>query len=157
MTKKELQELKKSQDIKFIYKIPCSLYAYPDNIQYIIIGDIQTQDKNNIRMFSLDDWFLRMNNGSFLPYVCSTLSRAYKIKEYLNIYNIPNLLTFRKFILSIDTPSEIIQECLWAMQFIKEYKVNRPDVFHKVYDHKKILNAFLTTIEPMYKMSLNER
>jgi hypothetical protein len=53
-----------------------------------------------------------MRAGSLLPYVCSTLTKQRKIKEYLNIYERPNLLEFRKFILSDSiSKKEINQEC----------------------------------------------
>ena len=54
-----------------------------------------------------------MQAGSLLSYVCSITVKKHKIKEFLNIYDKPDLLKFRKFILNIDLPNnEIIQECL---------------------------------------------
>ena len=54
-----------------------------------------------------------MQSGSLLPYVCSILSKANKIKEYLNIYSKPDLLAFRKLVKSgILSDNECVQECL---------------------------------------------
>ena len=155
MTKEELTKLKENKGIKFIYKIPCSLYE--EGFEYIIVGDINTFIKDNIRAFSLDDWFLRMYAGSLLPYVCSTLTKSGKIKEYLNIYEKPDLMKLRKFILSNEYTNEIIQECLWGIQVIEEFKVNRPDVFKTKCSSTEALNKFMKAVDPIYKMNLNER
>lgn len=155
MTKEELKELKESKDIKFIYKIPCSLYD--GGYEYVIVGSTITLKNKNIRTFSLDDWFLRMKSGSLLPYVCSTLPKSGKVKEYLNIYDKPNLVSLRTFLLHIIDPTEIIQESLWGLQIIKEFKVNRPDVFKSTHKADEVLKLFLNAVDPIYKMSLNEK
>lgn len=155
MTKEEIKQLKENKDIKFIYKIPCSLYD--EGYEYVIVGSTITAKHDNIRTFNLDDWFLRMKSGSLLPYVCSTLPKSGKIKEYLNIYDKPNLLNLRTFLLRSADSTEIIQESLWGLQIIKEFKVNRPDVFKSTDKLDNALQLFLTAVDPMYKMSLNER
>ena len=61
-----------------------------------------------------------MKSGSILPYVCSILPRSGKIKEFLNIYEKPNILSLRKlvteYIMNPQTASltenECLQECL---------------------------------------------
>lgn len=153
MTKDELKNYKENKDIKFIYKIPCSLYK--EGFEYIIIGNLLTEKKENIRFFNLDDWFVRMKSGSLLPYVCSTLSKSGKIKEFLNIYDKPNLLNLRSFLLHATEDIEIIQEGLWGLQVLKEFKVNRPDVFKSKYTSDEVLRLFLSAVDPMYKMSLD--
>lgn len=160
MNKEEIKKLKENKDIKFIYKIPCSLYD--EGFEYIIVGNILTETKENIRRFSLDDWFLRMNTGSLLPYVCSTLPRSGKIKEYLNIYDKPDLIKLRKLLIDSTmgmymtlTDNEVIQESLWGIQIIKESKVNRPDVFKDKNILSKSFSMFLQAVDPIYKMSLN--
>lgn len=95
--------------------------------------------------------------GSLLPYVCSTLPRSFKIKEYLNIYEKPDLLKLRKFILSLKDPNEIIQESLWGLQVIKESKVNRPDVFKTKWTEAKAVNSFLTSVDPIFRKSLRDK
>lgn len=153
MTKDELKNYKENKDIKFIYKIPCSLYK--EGFEYIIIGNLLTEKKENIRFFNLDDWFVRMKSGSLLPYVCSTLSKSGKIKEFLNIYDKPNLLNLRSFLLHATEDIEIIQEGLWGLQVLKEFKVNRPDVFKSEHTSDEVLRSFLSAVDPMYKMSLD--
>ena len=142
-SKSDILSLKNDSEIKFIYEIPES-----SNFEYIVIGDIETKIEENVRYFNLEDWFLRMRKGSLLPYVCSTLPKTRKIKEYLNIYEKPNLLNFRKFILSDSlTEKEVNQECGWALQIMTEFRVNRPNVDTTV-DHLKM---FLKAIEPTFK------
>jgi hypothetical protein len=46
-----------------------------------------------------------MKSGSLLPYVCATIGRQGKIKEEVNIYDRPNLLTLRKYILTEELPN----------------------------------------------------
>lgn len=53
MTTEEIKQLKEDNNIKFVYKIPCSLYD--ERFEYIIIGNIKTFRHNNIRSFSIDD------------------------------------------------------------------------------------------------------
>ena len=53
MTKDELKTYKEDKKVKFIYKLPCTLYQ--EQFEYVIIGDITTQQRDNIRFFSLDD------------------------------------------------------------------------------------------------------
>ena len=141
--KSDILKLKQDSGIKFIYEIPES-----SNFEYIIVGDVETKVEDNVRYFSLEDWFTRMRAGSLLPYVCSTLTKQRKIKEYLNIYERPNLLAFRKFILSDSIPKkEVNQECGWALQIMSEFKVNRPNINQEI-DHLKL---FLKEIDPTFK------
>lgn len=106
-SKSDITPLKNDSGIKFIYEIPES-----SNFEYIVVGDIETKTEENVRYFNLEDWFTRLRSGSLLPYVCSTLPKSRKIKEYLNIYEKPNLLNFRKLILTNRlTEKEINQEC----------------------------------------------
>lgn len=158
MTKEEIKQLKENKDIKFIYKIPCSLFN--EGFEYIIIGyNIDIKD-NSVRIFTIDDWFTLMKSGSILPYVCSTLSKSGKIKELINIYEKPNILKLRHYIndLNLIDKKTLIQECLWGEQFIKEGKVNRVDVFkNKYYDLTNAIGRFYDAADPIYKMSLNER
>ena len=102
-----------------------------------------------------------MKSGSLLPYVCSILSKSGKIKEYVNIYEKPDIIKLRRYIIARvtylqginkDLPNidmDITRECLWGIQIIKESKVNRIDVF----------KDFITISEPIYKMwkECNER
>lgn len=163
MNKKSLKTLKESKEIRYIYKIANSLYK--DGFEYIIIGDLSQEDfqkafsiqLNETRYLTIDDWFIRMQSGSLLPYVCSILSKANKIKEYLNIYSKPDLLTFRKLVKSGILPdNECIQECLWAIQIIKEHRVNRINVTNKNYIKSDIIKMFLEEVNPIYKSSLNK-
>lgn len=45
-----LKQLKENKDIKFIYKIPCSLTT-----EYIIVGDVKTRREDEYRYFSMQD------------------------------------------------------------------------------------------------------
>lgn len=167
MTKEEIKQLKEDKDIKFIYKIPCSFYE--EGYEYIIVGENMIPKNDNARFFNLDDWFSIMKSGSLLPYVCSILPKSGKIKEYVNIYEKPDIIKLRRYIISEitylqginkDLPNidmDITRECLWGIQVIKESKVNRIDVFKE-----KIVNPlkdFMTISEPIYKMwkEYNER
>ena len=49
----KLNSYKENKEIKFIYKIPCSLYE--ERFKYIIIGDVQTRQYGNEFYFSLED------------------------------------------------------------------------------------------------------
>lgn len=53
MTKEEIRQLKENKDIKFIYKIPCSLYE--KGYEYIVVGGNITSKNDNVTFFSLDD------------------------------------------------------------------------------------------------------
>lgn len=53
-----------------------------------------------------------MRAGSIKGYVCATSPKKYKIKEYLNIYNKPDFLTLRTYILHLTNEYDIIQESL---------------------------------------------
>lgn len=163
MNKKLLKILKESKRIKYIYRIANSLYK--EGYEYIIIGDLSQEDflksfsiqSDIVRYFTIDDWFIRMQSGSLLPYVCSILSKANKIKEYLNIYSKPDLLAFRKLVKSgILSDNECVQECLWAIQIIKEYRVNRVNVTNQNYIKSDIIKMFLEEVNPIYKSSLNK-
>ena len=159
MNKEEIKELKENKDIKYIYKIPCSLF---ETDLLVIIGNIKTKyDKEkHCLYFSFEDWFQRTNCGDLLPYVCSTLSKKGKIKEYLNVYVKPDLVKFRNYIIkdpSITSLEKYI-EVNWALQILREFKVNRPDVFSKESNfeelmknkYQKDLSTFLTEVYPMY-------
>lgn len=159
MNKEEIKELKENKDIKYIYKIPCSLF---ETDLLVIIGNIKTKyDKEkHCLYFSFEDWFQRTNCGDLLPYVCSTLSKKGKIKEYLNVYVKPDLVKFRNYIIKDPsiTPLEKYIEVNWALQILREFKVNRPDVFSKESNfeelmknkYQKNLSTFLTEVHPMY-------
>ena len=148
MQQSKLKELKENQEVKFIYKLPSSFYD--EGFEYIIVGDIKL-DENNITIYSLQQWFNLLGSGSLKGYVCSILPRKYKIKEYLNIYQKPNMLKLRRYILTIDNDKEIVQECRWGIQYIKEGKVNRADVFKSSYSVQDVRADFLELVAPIYK------
>lgn len=156
MTKENLAQLKEDNNIKYIYRLPNSFYE--EEYEYIIIGNILDSRKDNIRSFSLDSWFLRITAGSMLPYVCATLTKSGKIKELVNIYEKPNVLKLRKYINHLNNITDLIQECLWGEQFIKEGKVNRIDVFKNIkYDPIYAMNAFYDAVNPIYEMNLKKK
>ena len=145
--------LKNNEDIRYIYTIPNSMFD--DGLQYILIGDIITAQEDDVFCYSFNDWFNKMESGDLLPYACATLSRKYKPKEYLNIYDKPDLLKFRKYILNCNLSNwEIEQQILWAIQILDEYKINRYDVFTSKNDFKAILNEFLKRMEGMVVQSI---
>ena len=158
MTKEELKQYKEDKKIKFIYRLPCSLYN--EGFEYIIVGNNIIVQGDNIRIFSLEDWFIRIKSGSLLPYVCSILSKSGKIKEYINIYEKPDIINLRKYIMEQFTlysgehtdniKKELIQECLWGIQVIREFKVNRIDVFKEKINNP--FKEFMIASTPIYKM-----
>lgn len=153
MSKEDINTLKESKDIKFIYSIPCSLFD--SKIEYIIVGDVLTKIEDNVRQFSFESWFELMDKGSLLSYMCAISDRKHKIKEFLNIYDKPDLLKFRKYVLTEELPDkEVIQECLWACQIITEFRVNRPDVFVDKITKGEALSRFLELVDPMYKYKI---
>lgn len=158
MTSDELNKLKENKEVKFIYKLPCSFY--PDGYEYIVIGTVPNEFKpdQSVKCFLIENWFKLIDSGSLLPYVCCTLNKKYKIKEYLNIYQKPDILKLRKYFGKLTDVNEIIQEGLWAIQYITEGKVNRVDVFKDKYiDTIYVINRFYEIIDPIYKMSLNNK
>ena len=158
MTKEELKMYKENKEVKFIYRLPCSLYN--EGFEYIIVGNNIIVQGDNIRIFSLEDWFIRIKSGSLLPYVCSILSKSGKIKEYINIYEKPDIINLRKYIMEQFTlysgehtdniKKELIQECLWGIQVIREFKVNRIDVFKEKINNP--FKEFMIASTPIYKM-----
>lgn len=110
MSQEELEKLKEDDNVKFIYKIPNS--SYEEKFEYVIVGDLDKYKDDNVRTFTCDEWFYRINSGSLLPYVCATLNRKDRVKEYLNLYQKPDLLKLRIFILHSTDPKEIQQESL---------------------------------------------
>ena len=53
VTKEDIIKLKTKDKINFIYEIPSSFYDC--GFEYIIIGNIKTGTKDNLRKFSFDD------------------------------------------------------------------------------------------------------
>ena len=51
MEKNKLQELKENKEVKYIYKLPCSLYD--DGFEYIVIGNV-TSNESNVKILTLD-------------------------------------------------------------------------------------------------------
>lgn len=154
MTKEEIQYCKGQEQVKFFYKIPCSLFE--EGFQYIIVGEAipKILKKSNVRCFTMQQWFDRIESGSLLPYVCCRLSRTNKLKEYLNIYKKPDVVKMRKFFSKLVDANEIIQESNWAVQYIKEGKVNRPDAFTENIDPITAVNNFYEVVDPIYNFSL---
>lgn len=148
MDKEQLNALKENEEVKFIYRLPCSLFD--NGFEYVIIGNTDFTD-DTARIYTLEEWFNKMDSGSLLPYVCSTLSKSNKIKEYLNIYKKPDLLKLRKFILSLPPNNERIQESVWGCQLIEEQKVNRVDVFRQIWDADYVMFKYMRLVDPMYK------
>ena len=93
-----LKTLKENKDIKYIYKIPCSYIK--DGFLYIIVGTMAPVECEEVILFTLDEWFDKMQKGDLLMYACATLPKKYRIKEHLNIYTRPDLLQFRRYILT---------------------------------------------------------
>ena len=98
-----------------------------------------------------------MKAGSMLPYVCATCSKAGKVKEYINIYEKPDLLALRHYISTIKDDKILLQECLWGEQYIKEGKINRIDVFKNSNPNvKETVIRFYGLVYPRYEMSLKQ-
>lgn len=152
-----LSILKENKDIKYIYKIPCSYLE--EGFLYVIIGTLAEPIKDNAILYmSLEKWFERMQQGDLLMYACATLPKKYRLKEHLNIYTKPDLLKFRKFILSTHLSDlEICLETNWAEQILTEWKINRYDVVKTEPNVAVSLSRFLAIIDPMYKKDLNDR
>lgn len=53
MSNIDVSKLKNNDNIRYIYTIPNSLFE--DGLQYILIGDIKTDNENNVFCYSLDD------------------------------------------------------------------------------------------------------
>ncbi len=49
----KLNSLKENEEIKFIFKIPCSLFD--DGFKYIIVGNVTTRRRINEFYYSLED------------------------------------------------------------------------------------------------------
>lgn len=147
----DLNTLKQNKEIKYIFKLPNSYYE--DGFEYIIVGNIEDKIPNS-RIFTTEQWFDKMDSGSLLPYVCSILPKKYKVKEYLNIYSKPDVLKLRRLITSLDG-IELMQECLWGIQVIKEFKVNRPDVFKDKSSLFTAIDDFYDAVDPIYKMKID--
>lgn len=96
-----------------------------------------------------------------IPYVCAIAPKQNKIKVTVTVYQKPDLLLLRKYLLTNDlSPWRLIQECSWAKQILTESRVNRVNVFKNVNVNKttakKYLQEFLTLIEPMYKKRIED-
>lgn len=148
MTNDKLNQLKENKEVKFIYKLPCSFYD--DKFEYIVVGDIKLKQPN-VTLYSLQQWFALLESGSLKGYVCAILPRKYKIKEYLNMYQKPDMLKLRHYVLNIHNDKDIVQECSWGIQCIKEGKVNRIDVFKDNYFTQDVRSDFLKLVAPIYK------
>ncbi len=46
MTNEQLKELKENKEVKYIYKIPCSLFK--DEYLYVIVGNINKKSRGNV-------------------------------------------------------------------------------------------------------------
>lgn len=150
----DVNKLKNNEDIKYIYLIPNSLFD--NNLQYILIGDIATDNEDNVFCYSLEDWFSKMSSGDLLPYACAILKKKYKPKEYLNIYNKPDMLTFRKYILNSNMSDwETEQQLNWAIQIIEEGTINRFDAFASKNDFKALYSEFLNKVDGMLRFQLD--
>lgn len=161
-SKEEIQALKENKEVLYFYKLPCSLFD--SGFQYIIVTDAPEPPEkyDNVKYLSSQCWFQRMQNGSLLPIVCTSLGKSYKIKEYVSVYVKPDIIKLRKLLknsllgackypwsLSDD---EIIQESLWGIQVIKEGRVNRIDVFKTDTTSSIAFQEFMKVSEPIYKM-----
>lgn len=155
MSNIDLSKLKSNKKIKYIYVIPNSFYECKQ--QYIFVGDLDTEYEDNIFCYSMEDWFDLMANGNLLPYACSILSKKYRKKEYLNVYQKPDMLLFRKYILNSNlSDMEQMQQLNWAIQILNEFKINRHDVFLEKQNMDYLLSDFLNKIDGQYKMQIEK-
>ena len=157
MTKAEIMELAKNEEILYIYRIPCS---YFEEDCLIIVGGKPIK-KKGVLHYTSEEWFNLLNIGSLIPYVCAIAPKQNKIKVTVTVYQKPDLLLLRKYLFTHELlPWRIIQECLWAKQIWNETRVNRVDVFKNIKVSKtlakKYLQEFLTLIEPMYKKRIED-
>lgn len=157
INKEQIVALKENKEVLYFYKLPCSLYH--SGFEYVIVGNILKYAYDNVRYFKSEDWFARIESGSLLPLVCSTLNKSSKIKEYVNIYQKPDIIKLRLLIqrsvlnsTGVLTPKEVIQESLWGIQVVKEFKVNRVDVFKTDINSTVAFQEFMKVSEPIYKM-----
>lgn len=153
MTNDDIKYLKSNEQVKFVYKIPNS--SINDGFEYVVVGDLNDKYPNTTK-YSISEWFDIMGSGSLLCYICSTLPKKYKIKEYLNIYKKPDLLKLRSYISKLEDENSIFKESIWGIQLIKELKVNRVDAYKEMmFDPKKAQTEFFKAVEPMFMKSLD--
>lgn len=108
MTKAEIMELAKDEGILYIYRIPCS---YFEEDCLIIVGGKPVK-KKGVLYYTSEEWFHLLNSGSLIPYVCAIAPKQNKIKVAVTVYQKPDLLLLRKYLLTNDLlPWRIIQEC----------------------------------------------
>ena len=67
------------------------------------------------------------------------------------MYQKPDMLKLRHYVLNINNEKDIIQECRWGIQCIKEGKVNRIDIFKDSYSVQDVRSDFLELVAPIYK------
>lgn len=53
MNNESIKQLKENKEIKFIYKIPCSLYT--EGYEFIIVGDNISITDTNVRLFTTQE------------------------------------------------------------------------------------------------------
>lgn len=160
INKEQIVTFRENKKVLYIYKLPCSLYD--SGYEYIIVGHTKEEEYDNVRYFKPEDWFRRIESGSLLPIICASLNKSGKIKEYVNIYQKPNIIKLRALLIcsfNNSTPfpgkltqKEILQESLWGIQIIKEYRVNRVDVFKTKVSTETAYKDFIDSSEPIYKM-----
>lgn len=149
MTKNIIDSLKKNVNIKFFYKLPCSYWD--EGFEYIIVGDSLESDPN-IVIYSIEEWLQLMESGSLLPYICGTLPKKYKLKEYLNMYKKPDMLALRRYINKLTNIHSIFRESIWGKQLIQEGRVYRIDPYKEMeFDPQKAKQEFDIAVDPIYK------
>ena len=115
------------------------------------VSEITQEDFNRI-IYSIEEWLQLMESGSLLPYICGTLPKKYKLKEYLNMYIKPDVLALRKYINKLTNVHSIFRESIWGKQLIREGKINRIDPYKEMeFDHKKAMQEFSIAVDPIYK------
>lgn len=139
-------------NIKYSYGLPNSLIE--SGIEHILVGT-NIPNAPNTRIFSIDEWFQLFEMGSLLPFVCQKLPRKLKYYEYLPIYQKPNLLKTKAYILSLTDPKLICQECFWAIQLHQLSKIYNIDVFkeYTLNDAQDLLNQLKLLIPSTFKIN----
>lgn len=149
MTKDVINGLKKNVNIKFFYKLPCSYWD--EGFEYIIVGDSLESDPNTV-IYSIEEWLQLMESGSLLPYICGTLPKKYKLKEYLNMYKKPDILALRRYINKLTNVHSIFRESIWGKQLIQENKIYGIDPYKEMeFDPQKAKQEFDIVVDPIYK------
>ena len=129
MDKETRQKFIDDPAVLYLYNVSPEVYGLEGDEQYIIITESGSYDElpKGMLIFSMQEWFRKIERCELLPWICACLNRKYVIKEAVKLLMATEPLKLRVNlqVMPLDRLPrwQLIANCLLTRQILENHKI----------------------------------